>query len=137
MPGGKWNGEYIIADLNDFSGLHCLNVIADKYKKQDKRLVVKHLPASALRMIAKADGLATFEVADPSTVVVEMAGGAAGATGAVAPGTRVKTYMGPGTVQRTKKDGVTCVIELEWDGPCGQASARGRSRAFWTDEERA
>ena len=57
---------------------------------------------------------AAFEVADPSTVVVEMAGGAAGATGAVAPGTRVKTYMGPGTVQRTKKDGVTCVIELEW-----------------------
>ena len=98
------------SDLKDFSGLHCLNVIADKYKKQDKRLVVKHLPATAIRMIAKADGMLTFEVAEAGTVVVEMA--AAGGV-ALEAETRVQTYMGPGLVQGVNDDGM-CVVILDW-----------------------
>ena len=72
------------SELSDFSGLHALNIVADKYKKQDKKLVVKYLSAGALRMLAKAEAIATFDVAvtgeeeeqdgvDEGKVVVEMA----------------------------------------------------------------
>ena len=50
------------SDLVDYSALHAINVISDKYKKEDKKLIVKYLSETAERMLGKAKALQTFEV---------------------------------------------------------------------------
>ena len=49
------------SELVDYSALHAINVISDKYKKQDKTFVVKYLGERASNMLNKADAAFTFQ----------------------------------------------------------------------------
>eukprot|EP00045_Choanoeca_perplexa_P012633 m.138813 g.138813 ORF g.138813 m.138813 type:complete len:683 (+) comp16080_c0_seq4:105-2153(+) len=44
-------------DLYDFSALHALNVVGEKYKKFDKQFHVKKLSPTSLKLLTKADDL--------------------------------------------------------------------------------
>ena len=88
------------SELVDYSAMHAVNVVADKYKKEDKTLVVKFLSKRAENMLIKASALQTF--------VVEQ-----GTTQSAQPN-HVTTIMGPGTVIERRDNGAKTVVELDW-----------------------
>ena len=98
------------SELVDYSALHAINVVSDKYKKEDKTLVVKYLGERAERMLNKADAAFNFSVdtssARPLTV---------GDSVPCNEGNRVKTRMGNGTVTETRNNGATTVVSLDWE----------------------
>jgi len=48
------------SQLHDYSGLHALNVIGQKYKKEKKHLRVRHLSLQSEKRLRKADALAEY-----------------------------------------------------------------------------
>jgi hypothetical protein len=98
------------SELVDYSALHAINVVSDKYKKEDKTLVVKYLGERAERMLNKADAAFKFNVDTSSASPLTVGGSVPGNEG-----NRVKTRMGNGTVTETRNNGATTVVSLDWE----------------------
>ena len=55
----------------DFSGIHAINVVGEKYKKVGKKLLLRHLSDKAKRMLAKSDTLNRhFEVEEDAVTLL-------------------------------------------------------------------
>ena len=116
------------SDLVDYSALHAINVVSDKYKKQDKTLIVKYLSERSANMLSKAEALQSFKV-DQLTIV----SAAATKEGKESKeskkkkttssgGQRVETSMGPGTVVSRRENGAVTEVELDWSLAMGKAT---------------
>ena len=99
------------SDLVDYSAIHAINVVSDKYKKQDKKLVVKYLSARASDMMKKAGALQTFEIDHSTTSITS----ATGPTQESKEDEFVTTTMGKGKiVGHRNKDGFVAVELVDW-----------------------
>ena len=62
------------SDLCDYSAIHAINVVGEKYKKIGKKILLRHLSERAKRMLAKTEKLnVNFEIEEDAT---EILGGA-------------------------------------------------------------
>ena len=51
--------------LDDYSAIHALNVVGEKYKKYDKQVIVRHLNAQSKKLVSKSSKLVrSFTVAE-------------------------------------------------------------------------
>ncbi len=63
-------------ELSDYSGIHALNVVGQRYKKYGKRLMVRYLNKNSLRMLAKGDNLRRhFDLISEASVGDELKNG--------------------------------------------------------------
>ena len=114
------------SDLVDYSALHAINVVSDKYKKQDKTLIVKYLSERSANMLSKAEALQSFKV-DQLTIVSATKEGKESKESkkkktTSSGGQRVKTSMGPGTVVSRRENGAVTEVELDWSLAMGKAT---------------
>ena len=59
------------SDLCDYSAIHAINVVGEKYKKLGKKVLLRHLSDKAKRMLAKGDKLNRhFDMADDVTSIL-------------------------------------------------------------------
>jgi SulP family sulfate permease len=107
------------SELVDYSALHAINVISNKYKKEDKKLTIKYLGERAEKMLAKADAAFTFEV-EKNTGKTKYTPLSSLSKEC---GDRVNTSMGHGTIVEVRKNGQVCVVRLDWElANSGQAT---------------
>jgi len=99
------------SELVDYSAIHAINVVSDKYKKQDKKLVIKYLSVRASDMMKKAGALQTFEIDHSTTSITS----ATGPTQESKEDEFVTTTMGKGKiVGHRNKDGFVAVELVDW-----------------------